>query len=255
MKGNIYRTKYGFQVRFGRGVSKHCKTLEAAERFLTGIRFKTDEGTFDPRDYKKGNPLGFSNLVEKWLNVKSKTLKPKSYKALKTFMDYVVSEWKDVNVKIIDFADIEDLLFIRDGIKDKTRANYKSYLHDFFNWVSKRYRIPMPEFPEVNFELGWRDIVSIETQQNIIEEVRRISYDLNPKIWIGIKFLATYINVRPGELIAVKEKHINLDLGAIVIHTPRRNALNSHISTKMISNCYESFPEDCRMFIFFAMSR
>lgn len=35
-----------------------------ARRFLDGIRFKTQEGSFDHRDYKADNPLGFTNLIQ-----------------------------------------------------------------------------------------------------------------------------------------------------------------------------------------------
>jgi hypothetical protein len=41
-----------------------------AGRFLDGVRFKTQEGTFDHRDYRADNPLGFANLVQQWLEVK-----------------------------------------------------------------------------------------------------------------------------------------------------------------------------------------
>ena len=75
MKGQIYPTKYGYQVRFGRKLTKHFKNLGDAERFLNGIRFKMDEGTFDIRDYQRGNPMGFQNLAEKWLDMKFQTLK------------------------------------------------------------------------------------------------------------------------------------------------------------------------------------
>jgi len=78
-----------------------------------------------------------------------------------------------------------------------------------------------PEFPQVKFELGWRNIVDIETQQKIISEVRRISYNVNPKIWLGIKWLATYISVRPGELLNLKEGHINTSEGFFVIPHPK----------------------------------
>jgi hypothetical protein len=42
MKGRIYPTKSGYQVRFGRKLTRHFKTLLQAERFLTGVRFKVD---------------------------------------------------------------------------------------------------------------------------------------------------------------------------------------------------------------------
>jgi integrase len=73
----------------------------------------------------------------------------------------------------------------------------------------------MPKFPEIRFELAWRRTVDKETQSAIIDEVRRISWDINPKIWIGIKWLATYISIRPIELIQIREGDFDLGLGVV----------------------------------------
>jgi integrase len=51
--------------------------------------------------------------------------------------------------------------------------------------------------------------------------IKRISYDINPKIWIGIKWLSTYISMRPGELVNLKEGDININLGALIIPHPK----------------------------------
>ena len=75
----------------------------------------------------------------------------------------------------------------------------------------------MPEFPEVTFELAWRNVVDKKTQETIIDEVYRISNSVNIKIWLGIKWLATYISVRPGELIDIKEGDFDLNIGVVVI--------------------------------------
>lgn len=221
MKGGIYETKYGFQVRFGRKLTKHFKDCGSAERFLTGIRFKTDEGTYDIRDYSQDHPLGFATLADKWLDMKRKKVKQRSYNNLSNYMAQAVKDWGQANIKAIGFAEIEDFLFKREDISSKTRSNMKSCLHDFFRWVSRREKISVPEFPEISFELGWRNIIDIETQQAIIAEVKNISYDINPKIYFGIHSLATYISIRPSELIAVKERQIDTKLGAYVIPYPK----------------------------------
>ena len=75
----------------------------------------------------------------------------------------------------------------------------------------------IPEFPEVQFELAWRTVIDKVTQENIINEIYRISYHINPKIWIGIKWLSTYISIRPGELLNIKESDMDLNLGVIVV--------------------------------------
>ena len=221
MKGQIYPTKYGYQVRFGRKLTKHFKNLGDAERFLNGIRFKMDEGTFDIRDYQRGNPMGFQNLAEKWLDMKFQTVKPGTSCSLKNFINQAVAWWGSVNIKNIGSGEIEDFIFHDKNISNKTRSNLKSCLHDFFKWVSRRERIPMPEFPEVPFELGWRNIIDLDTQQKVLDEIYRISWHLNPKIYLGIHLLRTYVSIRPGELVNVKERQIDLKMGAIIIPHPK----------------------------------
>jgi hypothetical protein len=98
-------------------------------------------------------------------------------------------------------------------------------MHQFFKWVCRREKtVEFPEFPEIEFELGWRNTVTIEVQQAIIEEVKRISFDIEPKIWLGIKLLATYIKIRPGEMRDVRERDINLESGFIHIPHPKEGS-------------------------------
>jgi len=88
-----------------------------------------------------------------------------------------------------------------------------------FEWVCRREKsVEFPEFPEIEYELGWRNTVIMNVQQSIISEVRRISFNIDPKIWLGIKLLPTYIKTRPGEMRNVRERDIYLESG--FIHIP-----------------------------------
>jgi len=226
MKGNIFPNKGGYVVRFGRDISKWFKHLSQAERFLTGIRFQTDEGVFDVRDHSPNKPLSFSNLAEKWLAKKEKEVKRKSYNNLKNYMERAKGAFQDTNIKAIDFPEIEDFLFSQ-NVSDKTRANMKSCIHDFFTWLRKRRIITLqqfPEFPDTPFELGYRNITDIETQQTILQEVHSLTHHINPKIWLGIKWLCTYIALRPNEMIHVKEEDILTDQGLLFIRNPKEKS-------------------------------
>jgi hypothetical protein len=224
-----------FYVKFGRDIYRRFQSYEAAARFLNGIRFKTDEGTFDIRDYKKDNPLGFENLSQKWLEIKAASVKgKKTIQSYTNFMNRAIAKWGNRNIKTISDGDIEDLLFNKDWItpqgkmaSSKTRSNMKSCLHDFWSWVVRREKknnrkiVEMPEFPEIKYELGWRNTTDMETLEKILDEIKRISWDTNPKIWLGIKLLSTYIKIRPGEMRMVKEREINLEAGYILIKEPK----------------------------------
>lgn len=54
-----------------------------------------------------------------------------------------------------------------------------------------------------------------------MEEVRRLTYSENPRIWLGVKLLSLYPRVRLGELRNVKEGHINLQENWIVFPHPK----------------------------------
>ena len=210
------------RVKFGRTVSKTFNNHKYTEarQFLEGLRFKTVEGSFDHRDYMSGHPMGFGTQALKWLKHKEKNVSKNYYRDIQKDIHKAIAVWGQTNVKNIGKAEIEDFLDDLD-LSSKSRANAQSCLHSFFTWLCDREdNIPMPKFPEVKFELGWRAIVSIEDQQSIISEVKKISWDINPKIWIGIKWLATYPAFRPNELRMLKESEINVS-GFFVVPKPK----------------------------------
>lgn len=223
MKGRIYEVRKGFQVRFGRNITKWFKNREEAERFLTGLRYENDKGTFDLRDYAPGKPLAFSTLSAQYLNQKRRSVKRRSFTNLKRYMAAAVEAWGDANIKSIGYAEIEDLLYSQ-NVSDKTRSNMKSCLYNFWTWLRQRRVITLaqfPEFPTIKYELAWRNLIDPETQAAVVDEVHRISSDTNIKIWLGIKWLSVYIAIRPGELLNIQEKHIDVHNGLLFIPHPK----------------------------------
>lgn len=217
-----------FMVRFGR-LTKRFRSYEQAFRFLTGVRYETDQGKFDIRDYQRDNPLGFANLADQWLEFKKATLARKSWTGLANYMSRACDLWQNRNVKEIGYPEIEDfLLCLKSGngkpLSSKSRANARSVLHDFFRWLCKRkilQQSAFPEFPEVSYRLKLRKTISKAQQNQILAELYRISHHVNIRIWLGVKWLSTYVNLRPGELLNIKEKHIDLGQGWILIPDPK----------------------------------
>ena len=216
-----------FTVRFGRDVQKQFQSYAHAAQFLNGLRFKTIEGSFDAKDYRADKPYSFTNLTEKYLNRKRNL---KSFKEVKRHIKVAQEYFEDRNIKDITGADIDDYIYSIQNISEKTRANYLSRLSDFYKWILRRQVITlaqMPTFPKIDYELGYRKITDITTQEKIIQVVFDMTYDLNPKIWLGIDLLATYVNLRPGDLLKLKEKDIDTEHGELVFHYPtkRKNKL------------------------------
>lgn len=198
------------------------ESYKLARRFIDGLRFKIDENTFDHRDYKVDNPLGFSNLMDKWLAIKEKELTPESYRPLKLYgRTYAGAAWGDRNIKTITFADLEDFLTITLGhLSSKSRNNAKSVLHDFFAWLRRRKYITfdqLPEFPVIDVTMGFRQLVDKETQLAILDKLKDLTWATNPRIWICAKWLSTYFSIRPKEMLSLKEKHIDLKIGVFFV--------------------------------------
>ncbi len=219
-------TRFKVRLKYkGKEVLKRFRDYSSAQRFLTGLRFQIDQGTFDPRDYQNDNPLGFENLASQWLSYKEKE-GIRCMRNLNGHMGRAIARWGNKNIKQIGYADIEDFLLSDNllnektggPLSEKTRANIKTTLHSFWAWLRKRRILTLsqiPEFPEVKYELQWRNIIDKDTQEAILDEVYKLTWKINPKIWIGIKWLATYISIRPIELINIKEEDFDLNLGVV----------------------------------------
>ena len=215
-----------FRVYF-QNVTKRFSSYIEASRCLTGLRFKEDEGTFDKRDYKRSNPLGFKNQAIQYLNKKKGEVR--CYRNIDNHLSRAIKWFENMTIKDIGYGEIEDFLQAQrkedgDPLSGKTIHNIKTTLHAFFEWVAKREKeIRVPDFPEISYELGWRNTVSLSEQDEILDEVHNISHKVNRKIWLGIRLLSTYPKIRPIELIHIKEKDIDLNAGYLnITHNKER---------------------------------
>lgn len=216
------RAKKGskYIVRF-KTTFKRFKNLDSAEQFLNTLRYKEGRGHYDSRDYQKDQPLGFDTLSQQWLGKKEGTVR--SIGKLRNHINYASAYFHSTNIKEIDYPQLEDFFDqLPPHLSAKTKYNIKATLHTFFAWIVKRNRrakisILMPEFPEIPFELGWRKTVDKATQQDILDTLKDISWQVNPKIYIACLWLSTYVNVRPIELINIREDDISPDTGIMLI--------------------------------------
>jgi integrase len=236
-------------VRFGRQIHRRFSTYAEGIRFLTGLRFKTDEGIYDARDYKTSNPLGFETQVLKWLRVKEHEVKPNSYRDIRRDIGKAVDFWGQTNVKAINYGQIEDWIHGLE-LSSKSKHNALSTLKQFLKWLERREGVPMPDMPNIKYELGWRNIIDMETQKALLDEVKRLTWDLNPKIWIGINWLATYVAIRPNEMRHLRERHINVS-GFFVIPSPKEKKPKLVPMLDEDIELYESLPRGLPDLYFF----
>ena len=212
-------------VRFGK-VFKNFSSdrYEVAFQFLQGLRFKFSEGSYDERDYQKNKPLGFSNLAQKYIQIKEQQ-GLKSISNVRNYMNRASNYFGQKNVKTFKRADIREFLYSLENISSKTRYNYGSCMRDFFyNLVEDEIlsATQMPRMPKIKFELGYRKITDLKTQNAILDKIKEISYHLNGKIWLGCDMLSLYVNIRPKDLLNLSEGDIDLEYGVMIINRPTK---------------------------------
>lgn len=237
MQGSIYCGKCGkrvdegncpqhprarFRVRVG-GVMRRIRSREEAERFLNYARHMIDEATWTPEDYKRANPLLVDALVKEFLPLKGQTVSAHTLGCYDRWLTAAMRSWgARTNIKDIGYREIEKHVLALKG-SGKTRANAKNGLHHFFSWVWKAYGrdrlqgVLMPDFPEVSFNLAFRDTLTKEEQQTVLDELHRQTWDRNPRIWLAVFLLATYPSIRPKELRGILEEDMLLEQGFIRI--------------------------------------
>ncbi len=215
-----------FVVRFKKQSSR-CRTYAEAERLLTGLRHEADRGRYDPRNYlTRTKPLSFRTLSNEWLEEKSKQISNSTYRHYKQHMSAALDVWGDRPVKTITAQDIKAFLFGL-HVGEKTRHNAASCLHHFWRWVLEYdEETPIieriPRFPQIRYELGYRTITTKDVQQRVLSEIHRRS---PLRAWIAIKWLCTYVKLRPDDIRRITESSVFLDNGLVVIERPtkRRN--------------------------------
>lgn len=214
------------RVKFDQQHIMRFKTVYDGENHLVYLRGQVNHGEYDPRDWLKSKPLSFGSLREKFILSKEKNdISPKQIRHISYVLEKAGAFWDNISIKDIGEGEIDDFFALDHGISNKTLTNWKSVLTDFWKWVVRREKriskIEMPEFPDIKFKMKMRKIVSMEDQSAIIEEVKRISWDENPRIWLGIWLMSWYPKVRPGEMINILEGHINLSDKWIVFPQPK----------------------------------
>jgi integrase len=185
-------------VKYGRAIRRVFSTYAEAVRFLTGMRFKEDEGTLDPREYQADSPLDIGKLVDEYLDERAKL---KTSKDLMRFLHSAVAAMPG-SIKGVTRPKVKAWLKAL-NCGDKTKANYLSALSAFLKWCKDEEHISeVPSLPKVEFELGWRRVTNWETQQAIVDVVREIA---PPKVWLAVELLRTYTCLRPGDITRITE--------------------------------------------------
>ena len=213
----IHPVKY--RVMFG-NICHHHASYETAEMELLGLRHEHNSGKLDERDYKfKAKPLSFDRLAEEWLDLKAAQIKPSSMRSLKAGLRKAQMTWGENNIKSISYAQIEDFITGYPGAP-KSKANALAALKQFWSWAHDRYDIPaIKKWPRLGYvEMAYRDTVDLPTQEAIIEDIKKHEPF---RVWLCIKWLATYIAIRPGEMQSLSEGQVDRQRGILIVPHPK----------------------------------
>ena len=251
-----------FIVRFPGDIYQRHNSYESACQSLNYLRYEKGTASqrkrkFNPDDYKSLRPNSFASLAPKYLERKKGL---KSYGKICYYINTARDYFGTTNLKDISGGMIDDYLFQlkqKNGmpISDKTRSNHCSQLHDFWKWCLGRGNVitlaEFPQFPKIEYTLGYRKITDWETQEKVISKVKELSHHINPKIWLGIDILATYTALRPDDLRRIKESSLDPS-GLLIIHDPTKlknkfktvRLLEAHIKEwRSLQREYPALPE------------
>jgi hypothetical protein len=191
---------------------------------LGGLRWKATEGSFDERDYLKDSPLSFSRVAAAWLSEKNGLT---DYKAMCRRIGYAMVYFGDKNIKNIDYIVLQEYLQ-QLKLKDystKYQCDLIDVIKSVYLWARKVRHITedqIPEFPKVDVQMAYRRTVTKDVQSAILDEVKKIAPF---KVWLFIKWLSTYISVRPKALRYVKEGDFDFGIGVLNLHVSKEKKL------------------------------
>lgn len=226
------RCQGSYIVRMGRTHYRSFgRNLAAAEQHLNHVRCQRGRpdvyGNYDPRDWKRSNPNGLKNLASLYVEKKEATrpaLTTTRLADIKNAMARALEFWGDKNVKLIDEQDLAAFAAHRHtDLRDPDRALASKTVYDlcmtineFLAWAARAIRCEPIKFQGLGYDFNETEPITMAQQQRIIEWVSTNCPE--PLITFGVVTLCRNPNVRPGELIAVQWRHVDLLSGIIYVH-------------------------------------
>jgi integrase len=120
----------------------------------------------------------------------------------------------------VGFKEIESFILQCDR-SPKTVAESLRVLREMLVWAYHCGDLPkLPRFPKFTVtenDMQMRETVSKQEQADILERIKENEWERAPRKYIACKMLATYVNIRPGELRNVKEKDFDRTNGLLII--------------------------------------
>jgi integrase len=170
--------------------------------------------------------LQYDELVEKYLSKKASVSRQGKIKeaTVRTYRARLLLTMEYVGVTTlvadIGYEEIESFLVQCDK-SQKTISEAYRCLREVFMWGYNIGSIEtLPRFPQFscpNDAMRMRETVDKGTQTKILCRIHENEWERAPRKYLACKMLATYVNIRPGELRNVRERDYDPETGYLTI--------------------------------------
>jgi integrase len=220
----------GRDYEYRRDEQGYIFTYDKAVDKLSEIATAIKKGTFNPVDFTdaKVQERKFSNQIELWRQEKKEEfdngeLSPEHYQHIESYLKNYYSYFKNYDVREIDLEKLSEFkrncIKYKKGtkilLKSKTQKNILNSLHAFFTWLKKQGMIKeIPSFPEIKrYDKTRRVALTRDAQGQGLLNIPEAHRD--PFVFM------MNTGVRPGELIAILRKSVDIDNRAVWIERRR----------------------------------
>jgi integrase len=211
-----------FKVKI-RGTTARFKAYFKAKDYLYAARKALDDGTW----YSPGKAKTLGHVQDKFLDwkldlVKMGRLNTSSVNSYRNRLSRIINVLGvSEDASSIGYRHIHGFLY-KSGFSPKSIYDSYTVFKEMIEWSFDMGDITAkPKWPTFDFSLEHdmkrRKTVDKGTQARILNDIHFREWDIRPRLYLGIRFLATYISLRPSELLSVKEKDFERDLGLLYI--------------------------------------
>jgi integrase len=114
-----------------------------------------------------------------------------------------------INASAVRYDHVHNFLYKSGGAPKSVYDSYTIF-KEMMEWAfDMGYIKSKPKWPPFDFSLEHdmkrRKTVDKDTQARILHDIYLREWNIRPRLYLAIRFLATYINIRPKELLAVNE--------------------------------------------------
>lgn len=238
-----------FKVKYG-PLCRRTDSYREAFTILSLFRGRASEGTFNAKEYMVSRPLALSTMSEKFLEARAGEARDGTIKSWEYSLSLAEEFYGDILISGIQYGELEDYAkWLLTRVAKTTRYVAFQALKTLLRWARKRGGIQvLPEFPTASYTREIPKVLTKDTQAAVLKHIFEQRWRRDPRTCVSLHLLCTYPKIRPRELWDVKEKHIDLREGFVVIEKPKESDEPKRVKltpedVEMIRSLPRGFPD------------